>query len=327
VLPGTRFVTVGGAIANDIHGKNHGRGGSFGCHVRAFELLRSTGERVLCRPGDPLFAATIGGLGLTGLITWAEIQLRPVRGPFIVRESVPFPNLDAFFEIDAASANYEYTVAWIDGLSPRTRGIYYRGDHSERPGTAPRLRKPVEVPFDFPEFALGPWSVGIFNALTAAKAKLSRGKGEIAYPNFFFPLDGIGSWNRIYGARGFLQFQCVVPDAEGARSVLSRIRASRQASFLAVLKTFGELPSPGMLSFPRKGITLALDFAHQGAPTVQLYSELEDVVREHRGALYPAKDALMSAEAFEESFPRLKEFLPHVDPAFSSSFWRRVTRA
>src|SRR3954463_6487118 len=210
VVPGTQMVSIGGAIANDIHGKNHARAGTFGRHVRWLELLRSDGHRVQCVPGDPLFAATVGGLGLTGLITAAEIQLAPISGPFVVEQTVPFRPLDEFLEIDAGSRDFEYTVAWVDAFSREVRGIYYRGDHSQRPGRADPRRAPREVPLDFPSFALSGPSIRIFNALVAAKGRLRKGQRETDVRSFFFPLDRIGRWNRLYGERGFFQFQCVV---------------------------------------------------------------------------------------------------------------------
>jgi FAD/FMN-containing dehydrogenase len=327
VVPGTQMVSVGGAIANDIHGKNHARAGTFGRHVRWLELLRSDGERKDCLPGDPLFAATVAGLGLTGLITAAEIQLVPVSGPFVVEQTVPFRTLDEFFEIDAGSRDFEYTVAWIDPFSRDVRGIYYRGDHSQRPGRAAPGRPPRDLPVDFPSFALSSPVVRAFNALVALKGRLAKKHRETDVRSFFFPLDRIGRWNRVYGQRGFLQFQCVVPSRDHVRDLLGRVRISGQGSFLAVLKTFGDLPSPGLLSFPRPGITLTLDFANRGPDTLRLLGELEEVVRAAGGALYPAKDATMSARTFAASYPRLAEFEPFVDPGFSSSFWRRVARA
>ena len=166
-----------------------------------------------------------------------------------------------------------------------------------------------------------------FNALVALEARLAKRQRETNVRSFFFPLDRIGRWNRIYGQRGFLQFQCVVPSRDHVRDLLGRVRISGQGSFLTVLKTFGDMPSPGLLSFPRPGITLALDFANRGPDTLRLLGELEEVVRAAGGALYPAKDATMSPRTFAASYPRLAEFERFVDPGFSSSFWRRVARA
>jgi FAD/FMN-containing dehydrogenase len=346
VTPGTKFVSVGGAIANDVHGKNHHRMGTFGRHVRRLALLRSDGTRLLCSPTQNAdwFAATVGGLGLTGVILWAEVQLRRMSNPFIQQETVPFGNLDGFFEVAAGSdADFEYTVAWVDCVARGRRlgrGLYFRGNHAAPQFDALPLAKShlsrrggLAVPFDLPSFTLNRLTVSAFNALYYAKNRRSAGAAHLThYDPFFYPLDSVHAWNRIYGRRGFLQFQCVVPCAEGAggagggamREILERIAASRMASFLAVLKKFGTPASPGLLSFPRPGVTLALDFANAGERTYRLFAELERVTREAGGAVYPAKDARMSPDTFRASFPELERFLPYVDPAFSSAFWRRV---
>jgi FAD/FMN-containing dehydrogenase len=321
VVPGTSHVSVGGAIANDIHGKNHHRVGTFGRHVRRLELLRSVEGRVECGPGDPLFAATVAGLGLTGLITWAELQLRPVPGARIRAETIPFATLDEFFLLAADSdARFEYTVAWLDCLSRVGRGVFFRGDHCEGPPSP--ARAPLGVPFDFPSFALNPLTVRAFNA--AVYALKRRSTGVVDADPFFFPLDAIGGWNRIYGRRGFFQFQCAVPERAAIAELIEAVSRSGLGSFLTVLKSFGDLPSPGMLSFPRKGPTLTLDFANSGPDTLALLDRLEAIVAAAGGALYPAKDARMSRETFARSFPRRAEFEPHRDPLFSSSLWRRV---
>ena len=322
VLPGTKQVSVGGAIANDIHGKNHHRQGSFGRHLRRLELLRSDGSRVELAPGDARFAATVGGLGLTGLITQAELQLRPVPGPSVRREAIHFRDLEEYVDLAQVSdARCEYTVAWIDCLA-RTpgRGIFFRGDHTE--GSSRPPRRQLAVPFDFPPFALNSFTVRAFNLLYRTFNR--PGSKLMHHQPFFFPLDSVLRWNRIYGRRGFFQFQCVVPEIRTIRHLLQRVASAGTGSFLSVLKTFGDLPSPGMLSFPRPGLTLTLDFANRGPETRQLLRALESEVRDAGGALYPAKDAQMSRETFAASYPRAAEFAAHIDPAFSSSFWRRV---
>jgi FAD/FMN-containing dehydrogenase len=327
VVPGTQLVSVGGAIANDIHGKNHFRAGTFGRHVRSFELLRSTGERATCslEQNAGLFAATIAGLGLTGLITWAELQLRPVQGPFIESETVPLRGLDEFFAVDEdSSRRFEYTVAWIDARKWGLRGLYLRGDHSARAGRVAAPRAPAAFPLDLPSFAVSRLTVAAFNALYYARGRLRSGRKVVRLTPFFFPLDRVGRWNRAYGKRGFLQFQCVVKEREAVRALLDRVAGSGLRSSLGVLKTFGDVPSPGMLSFPRPGATLALDFPNRGAQTFALLDALEAIVREAGGAVYPAKDARMSPATFAAGYPRLAEFERYVDPAFSSSFWRRV---
>jgi FAD/FMN-containing dehydrogenase len=337
VTPGTKFVSVGGAIANDIHGKNHHRGGTFGCHVTCFELLRSNGERLLCSPeqNSELFRATIGGLGLTGLILWAEFRLKPIVNPYIDMEHIRFSSLDEFFAISAESdADYEYTMSWVDiliGGENLCRGIFMRGNHNQSRELAEKPMKkrlPLAVPIDFPPFVLNSLTVRAFNELLYHAQVPKRVHKIVSYDPFFYPLDSIHNWYRMYGKRGFLQYQFVIPFEEGhhaMREILGRIRHSGEGSFLTVLKKFGDVQSPGMLSFPRPGLTLALDFAYGGPKTLRLLDELDRIVLQSGGAVYPAKDARMSAASFQTFFPRWKEFSAYVDPKFSSSFWRRVT--
>jgi len=330
VVPGTQIVSVGGAVANDIHGKNHFRAGTFGRHVARLELLRSTGERAICSPEEnaDLFAATVGGLGLTGLITWAELRLRPVQGPFIDGETVPFRSLEEFFALDAdSSQRFEYTVAWVDPRPRGLRGLYFRGDHSSRAGKIEARATPTSFPIDLPGFAVSGPTVAAFDVLYYARGRVRAGKRLWRYAPFFFPLDGVGRWNRVYGKRGFLQFQCVVRDEAAVGDLLDRAFASGLRTSLGVLKTFGDVPSPGMLSFPRPGATLSLDFPNRGAETFALVEALEAIVREAGGAIYPAKDARMSPATFAAGYPRLAGFERFVDPAFSSSLWRRVRAA
>ena len=333
VTPGTRFVTLGGAVANDVHGKDHHRAGTFGCHVRALELVRSDGERRLCTPTDAgdWLAATIGGLGLTGLITWVEIQLRPIAGPWIQAENRRFGDLADFFRLSAAADQTdEFTVAWVDCAARGTnlgRGILLQGNFAPATagtGTPPRTHGRLSVPVTPPLSLINRVSLNAFNALYYRKPE---GAFLSHYTPFFYPLDGIGHWNRIYGPKGFLQYQCVLPSAAAEpalRELLAHIARSGQGSFLAVLKRFGGRPSPGLLSFPRPGATVALDFPFLGQATLRLLDTLDAVVAEAGGALYPAKDGRMSPAMFRRSFPRLGEFLPFVDPSFSSGFWRRV---
>ena len=337
VSPGTRFVSVGGAIANDIHGKNHHRAGTFGCHVTCFELLRSNGERLVCSPSQnsELFRATIGGLGLTGIILWAEFRLKPIVNPYIDMDHIRFASLDEFFEISAESdQDYEYTMSWVDlliGGKNLCRGIFMRGNHNQSRALASKpvkKRLPLALPFNFPSFVLNTLTVKTFNELFY-HAQLGKSIHKIVpYDPFFYPLDSIRDWYRMYGKHGFLQYQFVVPFAnanEAMREILGRIRRSGEGSFLTVLKKFGAIQSPGMLSFPRPGLTLALDFAYGGSKTLKLLAELDRIVLQSGGAVYPAKDARMSASSFQAFFPGWKEFAQYIDPHFSSSFWRRVT--
>lgn len=336
VTPGTKFITLGGATANDVHGKNHHRAGTFGRQVRRLELLRSDGRRLLCSPEEnpEWFAATIGGLGLTGLITWVEFSLRKIASAMIEQETIKFQNLDDFLEISAESdQRFEHTVAWVDCLSRGDalgRGIFMRGNHapaSAGPLTAhqpPRL----DVPFDFPAAALNTAAVKIFNALYYGRIQRRLSRSVLPYAPFFYPLDSIRHWNRIYGRRGFFQYQFVVPfssDAAAIREIFGRIARSGQGSFLAVLKTMGHHKSPGLMSFPGPGITLALDFPNQGGRTLELFDQLDQVVLAASGRFYPAKDARMSASTFQRCFPQWKEFAAFIDPGFASSFWRRVS--
>ena len=336
VVPGTKYVTVGGAIANDIHGKNHHRAGTFGRHVQWLELARSDGRRLHCsETKEPeLFHATIGGMGLTGFIAQASIRLRPITSSAMEVVSRRFENLAGFFEIAGeADRDFEYTVAWVDCLARGKklgRGIFLAGNHATTSGTGElrghRLPR-AQWPFDLPEFALNRWSVKIFNELYYHKQWSAEKHGQIHYDPFFFPLDSIRDWNRLYGKRGFFQYQSVVPIRDGqaaTAAMLERISHSGQASFLAVLKLFGDPVSPGIMSFPRPGITLALDFPNRGEATARLFEDLDAIVREAGGALYPAKDARMRGEDFRRFYPQWEAFSRQMDPGCSSSFWRRV---
>jgi FAD/FMN-containing dehydrogenase len=334
VTPGTKFVTVAGAIANDVHGKNHEHDGTFGRYVRSFALLRSDGSRHVCSPTDNngLFSATIGGLGLTGLVIWAEIQLLKVQNAFVDDESFQCRNLDHCLQwFEQSSASHQYRVAWIDCLASGDslgRGIFSRANHCNNPDL-PAMHVPgkkLVVPVTLPSFVLNQYTVSAFNALYYRKLGAVKKSARLDYDAFFYPLDNIHHWNRIYGSQGFLQYQCVVTQEPAAalQALLRRVARSGQASFLSVLKAFGGLASPGMLSFPRKGFTLAMDFPNRGQATLALLSDLDAIVCEAGGAIYPAKDARMPASMFHAGYPGIDNFSRYVDPGFSSSFWRRV---
>jgi FAD/FMN-containing dehydrogenase len=336
VTPGTKFVTVGGAIANDVHGKNHHVTGTFGRHVLDLELLRSDGSRLTCGPEHQpeWFAATVGGLGLTGLITRAVLQLRRISGPWMSTESHRFADLDGFFDLSQRAADaYEYTVAWIDCASKGStlgRGLFTCANHGPAcPDTRPSApSRRLAVPFVPPISLINSVSLKAFNSLYFHRQRATATHQTTHYEPYFYPLDGIGNWNRIYGPHGFMQYQCVIPPAS-ARECIERllkiISSSGNGSFLAVLKQFGSQPSPGMLSFPRPGTTLALDFPNRGERTLRLLDGLDDIVADAGGAVYPAKDARMSRRRFREYFPAWEAFSHFIDPRFSSSFWRRVT--
>jgi len=335
VTPGTRHVTVGGAIANDVHGKNHHGWGNFGHHLRCFELLRSDGSRRVCAPGEDWFAATVGGLGLTGVVTWAELQLRRVAGPWLDAETIRFGSLDEFFAVSVESAStHEYTVAWIDCLARGAalgRGHFIRAGHADDATPDPQTaaaRPTLSIPLTPPLSLVNRLSLRPFNWFYYHRQRAPRQRARVGYRSYFYPLDGIGEWNRMYGPRGFLQHQCVLPPArarDGIAAMLAQISRSGRGSFLAVLKEFGARSSLGMLSFPREGTTLALDFPNQGADTFALLERLDAIVAEAGGAIYPAKDARMSAALFRAGYPRWREFQDYVDPQFSSGLWRRVT--
>jgi L-gulonolactone oxidase len=328
-------VTLGGAIANDVHGKNHHRAGTFGRWVRRLDLLRSDSSTIELGPDDDsgLFAATIGGLGLTGLIAWAEIEVMPIASALMDVETIPFGNLDEFFAIAAESDGaFDYTVAWVDCLATGGalgRGIFSRSNHSATgPVTVGKTKQGPGLPVDLPGFALNGATVKAFNALYHWNGRRKAGRATIPYGPFFYPLDAIGGWNRMYGKRGLYQYQSVVPPdtaRDATRAMLTAIAAAGEGSFLAVLKTFGDKPSPGMLSFPMPGTTLALDFANRGTSTLALMDRLDAIVREAEGRLYPAKDGRIPAAMFHAGYPGWENFTRHVDPGFSSSFWRRVT--
>jgi FAD/FMN-containing dehydrogenase len=337
VVPGTKLVTVGGAIANDVHGKNHHRAGTFGAHVDSLELLRSDGSRRICSPGEnaELFAATVGGLGLTGLILSATLRLHRLGAGTqqVLVETVPLRDLDDFLararDWDAAN---EFTVAWIDCLASGARvgrGLLHRGNWSASPSALARPgRRGLSVPLELPFSPLNRLTLAAFNRLYHARGRMASGPRLTHHEPFFFPLDGIAHWNRLYGRSGLLQFQCAVPHLaapSAVREMLGAVAGAGEGSFLAVLKNFGKVESPGLLSFPREGVTLALDFPNRGDRTARLFRRLHEVVAAQGGRIYPAKDAHMSGEQFRRQFAdALPRFRAQLDPAFSSSFWRRV---
>lgn len=331
VTPGTRFVTIGGAIANDVHGKNHHCAGTFGAHVRQIGLHRSNDGLVVCNSqhNSDMLRATVGGLGLTGVIAWTDIQLKPVAGPWIDAELVPFESLNAFLDFSRESNDrFEYSVAWLDCFAGKNpRGLFFRGNHSADRGQEFRPQRGPKLPFALPAWMLNRYSVKAFNTAYYKIHAARKGAAVVPYDSFFYPLDSVRQWNLLYGRQGFLQYQCVIPESnlEAFEELLDRIARSGMGSFLGVLKQFGSAPPAGMLSFPRPGITIALDFAMRGERTLKLMQSLDEIVQKSGGALYPAKDARMSPALFEASYPRWRGFVPYIDPKMSSSFWRRVT--
>lgn len=344
VVPGTRFVTVGGAVAADVHGKNHHVDGTFGRHVEELTLLTAAGEELRCSPAEnaEAFDATVGGMGLTGFVLSARLRLLPIETPLVKVVKKRSAGLDeTLVRLEEEERLGRYSVAWIDGLARGRslgRGVLMRGDHlpaGELPrgraagGTLPEGTGP-SVPFDAPAFLLGPASVSAFNALYY-RAAGREGTSLAPFGPFFFPLDAVGAWNRLYGRRGFVQYQALLPRetaAEGCRLLLEEFSRERAASFLAVLKTTGPA-GRGLLSFPRPGVTLALDVPNLGERLRPLARRLDAILLRLGGRLYLAKDALTDAAAFAAMYPRLPEFRAarrRLDPAgrFSSSQARRL---
>lgn len=337
VTPGTKFVSVGGAIGNDVHGKNHHRKGTFGNNVTRFELLRSDGSRLVCSPQEntEFYRATIGGLGLTGLITWAELQLIPIQSEYIDNETIKFTSLDEFLKLSEESdKTHDYTVSWLDtSTSKAGRGIFMRGNFTtvEKPFTEIYKKPIATLPFFMPNWFVNVPLIKAFNVFWYNKQVTKKTRANVHYNSFFYPLDILQYWNRLYGKHGFQSYQCVVPNKHGEgkaviQHMLERIHASGLASPLTVLKTFGDMPSPGMLSFPRPGINLLLDFPNVGENLNVLLRELDGITAKAGGRVNPSKDAHLSAEHFQAMYPAWKEFSQYADPKFSSSFWERVTK-
>jgi len=330
VTPGTQLVTVGGAIANDVHGKNHHVLGTFGDHVQWLQMVRTDGTIIECSPTtqSDWFAATIGGLGLTGVITQAEIQLRRVAGPWLDTELIPYANLNEFFHLsDTSEADWEHTVSWIDCIAAQGRGLFMRGNSANANTRKAPAGKKRTIPFVPPVSLVNSLSLQAFNTAYFNVKKWKAGKDIIHYEPFLYPLDNLLEWNRMYGPSGFFQYQSVVPRNVGhdaVQAMLSTIAKSGEGSFLAVLKTFGERQAVGMMSFPQAGVTLALDFPNRGERTLKLFERLDAIVREAHGRIYPAKDARMPRDLFEAGYPRLTEFLQFRDPGISSAMSRRL---
>jgi FAD/FMN-containing dehydrogenase len=333
VVPGTQNITLGGAVANDIHGKNHHGYGTFGYWVKSLGLLRSDASEITIGPNDrpELFAATVGGLGLTGVITFVELELIPISSSIMNAETFAFGNLDEFFSVSMESAEiHDYTVSWIDCLSGGSsagRGLFTRAQHSSNGPLQNDSGSSPGIPFDPPVNLLNSLSIRAFNTLYFHAGRFKKGPMQFPYRPFFFPLDAIANWNRLYGSRGFYQYQSVVPPAVAADAtaeMLRQIRTAGEGSFLAVLKTFGSKASPGLMSFPMEGTTLALDFPNRGADTLKLLGRLDDVVRQAKGRLYPAKDGRLPRRMFFSGYPNLERFTAQLDPGISSSFWRRI---
>ena len=335
VTPGTKFVTLGGAVANDVHGKNHHVAGTFGCHVRRLTLHRTAEGTVAASRTErsELFAATIGGLGLTGIILTVELQLRAVTSSEIQQSSIRFRSLDEFYDLsDAHDRDHEYTVAWVDCVATGKssgRGHYIAGQHALDGGLNTEKSDALCFPIDPPMSLVNVHTLRTLNAVYYHRQLRKKAVGRIGYDAFFYPLDRVSLWNRIYGRPGFQQYQCVVPQADAReiiREVLREISRSGTGSFLAVLKRCGTQRSPGLMSFPLPGVSLALDFPQRAEANRRLFAILDALVHEAEGRLYPAKDAHMSAAHFQRAYPDWERVEKLRDPQLMSRFWRRVTQ-
>ena len=334
VTPGTRFVTLGGAIANDVHGKNHHLRGTFGSHVESLELLRSDGVHYICSSAEnaELFAATIGGMGLTGLILNARIRLMPVGSLDVEERITPFKSLSEYFAIaEEADRDNEYAVAWVDQLATdrsEGRGVLMTGHHAingNRSVNSGEAR--LGVPFDLPFSMLNKLSLTAFNELYFHAKRRKQEPHLTGFAGFFYPLDGLRNWNRFYGPAGLYQHQSVIPFEAAEKTIPAMLAASRdagQSSFLTVLKRFGDLHSPGLLSFPNPGYTLTMDFPNRGRKTLDLLDQLDKMTVEAGGRVNPYKDQRMSAETFNAGFPEWQQLEDMRDARFCSDFWRRT---
>jgi len=322
VTPGTKFVSIGGAIAADVHGKNHHIDGSFRSCVDWIDVMGADGKIERCSPvqNPALFDHTLGGMGLTGIILRACLRLRPVESGWIRQTTVTAPDLQAAMAAFEAAQDATYSVAWIDCLAQGAqlgRSLVMLGEHAKRTDLrAARRARPFEIqrrrkrtiPFDFPAVALNRYSVRAFNALYYQAGKRSRGEQIVDWDSYFYPLDAILDWNRIYGGKGFAQFQCVIPLAQaqdGLSALLREIAEAGSASFLAVLKRLG--PQDSAFSFPMEGYTLALDFPVT-ATTLALLERLDEITLRHGGRFYLAKDSRMRADTLRAADPRVEAF-------------------
>ena len=318
VVPGTKFVTVGGMIAADIHGKNHHRDGSFGAHVESLTLATADGGIRECgrARNTDLFRATLGGVGLTGVILSASFRLRAIGTAFIREETLAAHDLEEAMALFEASSDWPFSVAWMDCLARGAklgRALLMRGAFLEREALPPRFASDplrpapngrLRVPCDAPSALLNRLAVGLFNELCYRSGRMRPRVRTVHFDPFFFPLDRIEAWNRLYGRKGFVQYQCVLPksgSAAGISALLQRIAASEHGAFLAVLKLFGPA-GDGFLSFPMEGYTLALDFPLRPG-VLALLDALDEIVHRRGGRVYLAKDARCAPERIHEGYP------------------------
>ena len=321
VTPGTKFITVGGAVASDVHGKNHHLDGAFSAHVLEMDVLLGNGETITCSPlvHSDLFWATCGGMGLTGIITRVKFDLKKIETSFISQKQVKAKNLDEVLELFEKYKNYTYSVAWIDCLKKGEnfgRSILILGEHAKKseldekqkrdPLQLPN-KKQITFPVNLPSFALNQYTVKAFNFLYYGKNFKREMDNVVSYEPFFYPLDAVLHWNRGYGKKGFVQYQFVIPleNRQGLIDILKRISDEGLGSFLAVLKVFGK--QDDLISFPKQGYTLALDFPVRDG-LFNFLDELDEIVLKNNGRIYLSKDARMKAEIFWRSYENAEEF-------------------
>ena len=314
VTPGSSYVSIGGAIASDVHGKNHHGSGTFSQHIIEMQMMLASGEIVTVSATQlpDLFAATCGGMGLTGMILSATLRLMPIQSSQIEQKTMQASCLEAVCAGFEENADSTYSVAWIDCIAtgPKLgRSLLMLGEHAVAGGLDVAPQKPLNVPVDAPDLLLNQQFIQIFNTLYYQKARLSNSQQRLSYGSYFYPLDQIANWNRLYGKAGFIQYQFVLPSAvgvQGLRSILKTIAASGKGSFLAVLKAFGE-HNANYLSFPMAGYTLALDFK-VSPEVIALVKRLDAMVMDMGGRIYLSKDALMSESTFKATYPQWEQF-------------------
>lgn len=332
VAPGTRYVSLGGAIANDVHGKNHHISGSFGNYVEKISLLKSDqSSHILSRDNNrDLFETTISGLGLTGFIEWAEIRLKKINSTNMIVENIKYNSLDEFFKISHESKSWEYVAAWVDCMAPTKnigRGVLTRSKHSNDGNINISNYKKVSLPINFPNWLLNKHSIKVFNLIYRNLASHQPKPQILDYEKVLFPLDNIKYWNRMYGSRGFYQHQSIIPkisSRKGIQELLETIKESGEGSFLAVLKNHGIESSVGRNSFCIEGTSLALDFPNNGKRTRDLLNKLNQITSKYDGKIYPAKDASMTSTIYKKAYKNWHDIEFHRDKKLSSSFWDRV---
>jgi decaprenylphospho-beta-D-ribofuranose 2-oxidase len=314
ITPGTKLITVGGAIASDVHGKNHHKEGCFSECVEMFRLMLPDGSIAECgrKENTELFKATCGGMGLTGVILDAKISLKKIRSQYIIQKTIKTKNLAETFAAFEDSRHIPYSVAWIDCLAKggnTGRCLLMAGDFSDDGNLEYNPAKKITIPFHFPQFILNSASVRTFNFLYYEKVREKTSEQKVGIDAFFYPLDAIGNWNRMYGKRGLTQYQFILPKEtsfEGMNAVLKRISASGRGSFLAVLKLYGPA-NDNYLSFPLEGYSLALDFKIEKG-LFEFLDTLDEVVLKYGGRVYLAKDVRVSRRAIEQGYPNIDRF-------------------